>query len=46
MYIGMQLGKLGEQIVIKSKYAFSMLKYEGFDVATKDQSRGRYIKVC
>ena len=33
----MRLGKLGEQIVIKSKYAFSMLKYEGFDVATKDQ---------
>ena len=33
----MQLGKLGEQIVIKSKYAFSMLKYEGFDVAAKDQ---------
>jgi len=33
----MRLGKLGEQIVIKSKYAFSMLKYEGFDVAEKDQ---------
>ena len=33
----MQLGKLGEQIVVKSKYAFSMLKYEGFDVAAKDQ---------
>ena len=33
----MQLGKLGEQIVIKSKYAFSLLKYEGFDVALKDQ---------
>ena len=33
----MRLGKLGEQIVIKSKYAFSMLKYEGFDVATKEQ---------
>ena len=33
----MRLGRLGEQIVIKSKYAFSMLKYEGFDVATKDQ---------
>ena len=32
-----RLGKLGEQIVIKSKYAFSMLKYEGFDVAAKDQ---------
>ena len=33
----MQLGKLGEQIVIKSKNAFSLLKYEGFDVALKDQ---------
>jgi len=33
----MKLGKLGEQIVIKSKFAFSMLKYEGFDVAVKDQ---------
>ena len=33
----MRLGKLGEQIVIKSKYAFSMLKYEGFDVAVKDK---------
>ena len=32
----MQLGKLGEQIVIKSQYAFSKLKYEGFDVAEKD----------
>ena len=33
----MRLGKLGEQIVIKSKLAFSKLKYEGFDVAEKDQ---------
>lgn len=33
----MRLGKLGEQIVIKSKYAFSKLKYEGFDVAPKDK---------
>lgn len=33
----MRLGKLGEQIVIKSQYAFSMLKYEGFDIAEKDQ---------
>ncbi len=32
----MRLGKLGEQIVIKSKFAFSTLKYEGFDVAEKD----------
>ena len=33
----MRLGKLGEQIVIKSKYAFSMLKYEGFDAVAKYQ---------
>ena len=33
----MRLGKLGEQIVIKSKFAFSKLNYEGFDVAEKDQ---------
>ncbi len=33
----MKLGKLGEQIVIKSKFAFSNLKYQGFDVADKDQ---------
>lgn len=33
----MRLGKLGEQIVIKSKFAFSKLKYEGFDVVLKDQ---------
>lgn len=33
----MRLGKLGEQIVIKSKFAFSQLNYEGFDVAEKDQ---------
>lgn len=33
----MHLGKLGEQIVIKSKFAFSKLKYEGFDVAEKDK---------
>lgn len=32
----MRLGKLGEQIVIKSKFAFSRLQYEGFDVAQKD----------
>lgn len=33
----MRLGKLGEQIVIKSKFAFSKLKYEGFDVAEKNK---------
>lgn len=29
----MHLGKHGEQIVIKSQFAFSKLKYEGFDIA-------------
>lgn len=32
----MKLGKLGEQIVIKSKYAFSRIKFEGFELAEKD----------
>ena len=32
----MQLGKLGEQIVLKSKFAFSKINYEGFDTAEKD----------
>lgn len=32
----MRLGKLGEQVVIKSKYAFSKLQFEGFEVADKD----------
>ena len=32
----MQLGKPGEQIVIKSKFAFSKIKYEGFETAGKD----------
>lgn len=33
----MRLGKLGEQIVIKSKFAFSRLQYEGFDLAEKEK---------
>ena len=32
----MRLGKLGEQIVIKSKFAFSKIKYEGFESADKN----------
>ena len=32
----MRLGKLGEQIVIKSKYAFSLLHYDGFSIAEKE----------
>lgn len=33
----MRLGKLGEQIVIKTRFAFSRLQFQGFDVAEKDQ---------
>jgi hypothetical protein len=33
----MHLGKLGEQIVIKSKFAFSHLQFQGFDVAEREQ---------
>lgn len=33
----MRLGKLGEQIVLKSQFAFSKIKYEGFDIAQKEQ---------
>ena len=32
----MRLGKLGEQIVIKSKFAFSKIRFEGFEPAGKD----------
>ena len=32
----MRLGELGEQIVVKSKFAFSKIKYEGFEAAEKD----------
>ena len=31
----MRLGKLGEQIVLKSQFAFSKIQYEGFEVAEK-----------
>lgn len=33
----MRLGKLGEQIVVKLKYAFSKLQFEGYNVADKAQ---------
>ena len=32
----MRLGKLGEQIVIKSKFAFSKIRFEGYEVAEKE----------
>lgn len=32
----MKLGKLGEQIVVKSPFAFSKIKYEGFESADKN----------
>lgn len=33
----MRLGKLGEQIVLKSKFAFSRIQFDGFDVAEKEE---------
>lgn len=33
----MRLGKLGEQIVVKSAYAFSRLEYKGFEIAKKEE---------
>lgn len=33
----MRLGKLGEQIVLKSQFAFSNIRYEGFEVAEKER---------
>lgn len=33
----MRLGKLGEQIVLKSPFAFSKITYEGFEVAEKNR---------
>lgn len=33
----MRLGKLGEQIVLKSQFAFSRIKFEGFEVAEKEE---------
>ena len=33
----MKLGKLGEQIVLKSQFSFSKIKYDGFESAEKDK---------
>ena len=33
----MRLGKLGEQIVLKSQFAFSKIKFEGFEAVRKDK---------
>ena len=33
----MRLGKLGEQIVLKSKFAFSCIQYKGFELAEREQ---------
>ena len=35
--LAMKLGKLGEQIVVKSKYAFSNLKFEGYENAKREE---------
>ena len=52
----MRLGKLGEQIVVKSQFAFSKIKYEGFESADKnvyyvlrksrdDEANKMYLKI-
>lgn len=33
----MRLGKLGEQVVLKSKFAFSKIQYKGFNVVEKEE---------
>lgn len=33
----MRLGRLGEQIVLKSQFAFSRLQFEGFETASKEE---------
>lgn len=33
----MRLGKLGEQVVLKSRFAFSCIQFEGFEVAEKEE---------
>lgn len=35
--MAMQLDRIGEQIVIKSKFAFSKIRFEGFEAAEKDR---------
>lgn len=40
----MKLGNLGEQVVVKSKYAFSLLNYEGYSIADKGEYSERYKK--
>ncbi|MBR1989079.1 MAG: DUF3990 domain-containing protein [Firmicutes bacterium] len=52
----MRLGKLGEQIVIKSQFAFSKLIYQGFDIAENsryytlrksrdEEANAQYLKI-
>ena len=33
----MRLGKLGEQIVLKSQFAFSKIRFDGFEAAEKER---------
>ena len=52
----MHLGRLGEQIVVKSRFAFSRIRFEGYDVAPKklyytlrrsrnDEAQRAYLKI-
>lgn len=40
----MQLGELGEQIVLKSEKAFRQIRYQGFEVAWADMYYHRKTK--
>ncbi len=35
--LALKLGDLGEQIVLKSEYAFSMLQFQGYETVSKDK---------
>lgn len=38
----MKLGNPGEQVVVKSQYAFSLLQYEGYALAEREIYTARY----
>lgn len=57
LYRAMKLGKLGEQVVLKSKYAFDCLEYIGSEAADKEiyyprrvtrneEADREYIRIC
>ncbi len=44
LQVAMKLGKLGEQIVIKSEYAFSLLSFQGYEAVNKDEYYNKRLK--